>query len=386
MRWTTPFIVASLLLAGSAGSGRAPAIGSPGPQVRRPAEEECLRCHPAARGVLQGAMATRRAEAAFADRAFGERGRAFFATACGGCHVRSCTACHDNAARPGKPTDDACLRCHRGYFVGWDYYGRAPREDHRRYRRGPMADGEPFLVMLPDVHQQRGIGCADCHTMSSLQDGRTAAKTCRDCHPRVADGVPEHAIRAHLEKLECQACHAAWAPQEYGTFLVRPVTEAQREAFSPLPAWGAWRKSTYLRRQDLPPLGLNEKGRVSPIRPQFILFESEPGRGGENRLLAAEWKAFSPHTIRRGGPGCDACHASPRRFLLERDEDRLYRPDLDGLPLHSFWNSGGQTIRNGRFFPASRFEAMSRRSAAFTRGYLTRWQQILERVAPSSGR
>ncbi len=125
---------------------------------------------------------------------------------------------------------------------------------------------------------------------------------------------------------------------------------------------------------------------MAPIRPQFILFASEPGRGTANQLLAAEWKAFSPHTIRPGGPGCDACHASPRRFLLERDEDRLYRPDLDGLPLGSFWNSGGQTMQNGSFFPAGRFAAMNRKTAVFTRGYLIRWKQILERVAPSSGR
>jgi hypothetical protein len=385
MRWTTPFIVACLLLAGSPRLGSAAAIGAPGPQPRRTAEEECLRCHPSARGVLQGAMATRAAEAAFATRAFGKRGQAFFATACGGCHVRSCTACHADAVRPGRPADEACLRCHRGYFVGWDYYGRAPREDHSRYQRGPVANGEPYLKMLPDVHQQRGIGCADCHTMASLQEGRTAAKTCRDCHPRISNDVPEHAVRAHLEKMECQACHAAWASQEYGTFLVLPETDVQRESFAPLPAWGEWRKSTYLRRQDLPPLGLNEQGKVSPIRPQFILFATEPGRK-ENELHAAEWKTFSPHTIRRGGPGCDACHASARRFLLERDEDRLYRPDLDGLTLGSFWNSRGQTIRNGSFFPPDRFAAMNRKSPGFTRGYLTRWKQILGRVAPSSGR
>ena len=75
--------------------------------------------------------------------------------------------------------------------------------------------------MLPDVHAERGMTCAACHTMRSLQEGKRAARTCRDCHPAPSRSVPEHSFAAHLEKMECVACHAAWAPQEYGTFLVR---------------------------------------------------------------------------------------------------------------------------------------------------------------------
>ena len=74
------------------------------------------------------------------------------------------------------PGDDACLRCHGGYFVGWDYHGRAPREDHERYQRGAEANGEPFLKMLPDIHHELGLTCADCHTMRSLQERRRGYK------------------------------------------------------------------------------------------------------------------------------------------------------------------------------------------------------------------
>ncbi|HBB16659.1 MAG TPA: cytochrome C, partial [Syntrophus sp. (in: bacteria)] len=62
-------------------------------------------------------------------------------------------------------------------------------------------------------------------------------------------------------------------------------------------------KSAYLRKQDAPPLGINAAGKVSPIRPEFIVYFTEIRNdrpvGQENRLLAAEWKAFFPHTIRR---------------------------------------------------------------------------------------
>ena len=386
MRSTTRSIAACWLagasLAGAAGlepeEGRAPLP---------PASVACLACHPSAGGVLSGPMATRVAEKQFARRAFGADGDRFFAQSCTGCHAAGCDDCHGRAPHAGRRmANDACTRCHKGYFVGWDYLGRAPREDHARYQRGPVADGEPYLKMLPDVHAERGMTCADCHTMRSLQEERRAAKTCRECHPAVSRDVPEHAFPAHLEKMECEACHAAWAPQEYGTFLVHSTTPEQEESFSPLRAWGPWRKSAYLKSQGAPPLGLNERGKVAPIRPQFVLLATDTSRDWENRLLAAEWKAFSPHTTRRGTVTCSECHDSPRRFLLERDAERLYELEKDGLPLRSFWSREKQSVVNGSFFPGDRHEAMNRKTPEYVRLYLRQWQKLLDRAAPPSRR
>ncbi len=369
------FIAAFWLLA----SSQAQAAGS---------EASCLGCHPTARGALSGPMSTRQGERAFAHRAFGAvAGERFFEASCSGCHVSACSDCHGRSPHPnGKPKDEACLGCHRGYFVGWDYYGRAPREDHTRYRRGAVANGEPLLKMLPDVHRERGMMCADCHPMKALHGGKGGTRTCVDCHPNPARNVPEHAIEGHMRKMECVACHAAWAPQEYGTFLIRPQTEEQQEAFSALPSFGPWKKSAYLRRQDAPPLGLNQRGKVSPIRPQFILFMTDPARGAENQLLAAEWKAFSPHTIRRGSVTCSGCHDSPRRYLLEDDADRLHLLDKDGLALRSFWSQTGQRVSNGSFFPLERHILMNRKTPEFVRQYLRQWQNLLDRADPPSKR
>ena len=386
MRSTTRFIAACWLLtaspAESAGleseHGRAPLP---------PASVACLSCHPSAGGVLSGPMATRAAEKRFARRAFGAEGDRFFAQSCSGCHVAGCADCHGAAPHAGaRLQNDACTRCHKGYFVGWDYLGRAPREDHARYQRGPVADGEPYLKMLPDVHAEHGMTCADCHSMRSLQEGKRAAKTCRECHPAPSRDVPEHSFSAHLEKMECEACHAAWAPQEYGTFLVRTQTAEQEQAFASLRAWGSWRKSAYLKSQGVPPLGLNQRGRVAPIRPQFVLFATDASRGFENRLLAAEWKAFVPHSVRRGTVTCSECHDSPRRFLLEADEARLYELDKDGLPLRSFWSREKQSVVNGSFLPKDRHEAMNRKTPEYVRQYLRQWQNLLERADPQSGR
>lgn len=384
MRWTTVFIAGCWLLAADAAAHAAtrPIAGH-----ERRGDAACLGCHPAARGVLTGVMATRAPERAFARRAMGHGGDRFFDASCAGCHVSSCRDCHGEGPEVvAKPSDETCLRCHRGYFVGWDYHGRAPREDHERYQRGASAGGERILKMRPDVHREAGLMCADCHSMESLQTGRKAGRTCVDCHPKVSRAVPEHAIAGHLEKMECSACHSAWASQEYGTFLVRSRTEPQREAFEALPQWGEWRKSAYLRRQDAPPLGLNARGKVSPIRPQFILFATDPRQGWENRRLAAEWRAFFPHTIRRGTTACSGCHDTPRRFVLEDARARIHRPDEDGLPMRSFWDRTGQTVTNGAFFPADRYTQMNRRTPTYVREHLRRWQDILDHVGPSSGR
>jgi hypothetical protein len=385
MRWTMNVIVACWMLAASpAGRPEAGVERTPGTPGGARATAVCLSCHKAAAHVLAGSMATRAPERGFARRALGADGERFFAGSCGGCHLTGCADCH--GARPhdsGTPKTEACVRCHRGYFTGSEYLGRAPREDHSRYQRGPSAGGEHFLKMLPDVHHEAGMPCADCHTMQSLSAGSTAARQCTACHQPSAD-VPEHAIAAHLEKMECYACHSAWSAQEYGTFLVRPQDDEQRELYGALRAWGPWRKSAYLKRQEVPPLGLNGRGRVSPIRPKFILFATDLSRGWENRTLAAEWQAGFPHTVRRGTTACGGCHDTPRRFLLEPDGDRLYLLEKDGLSLRSFWNRAGQRVVDGVFLPEQRYLEMNRRTPAYVREHLRQWQRLLGPDAPSS--
>ena len=349
-----------------------------------PATGDCASCHPDRDQVMSGDMATRAPELAFAHRAFGRGGEAFFQASCAGCHVTTCNDCHGSDAHETKPSyDDACLACHHGYFTGWDYYGRAPREDHERYRRGPEAQGEHYLTMLPDVHREAGLGCTDCHV---VHGSTPTTKTCRGCHADLDRDIPEHAVAAHLDKMTCAACHAAWAAQEYGTVLVRTVTEDQEDAFDPLPTAGPWRRSAALRRQDAPPLGLDARGLVAPIRPQFILLATDPGRGWENRLLAAEWRAFTPHTIRRGTVACEGCHANPRRFVLEEPRDRIYDLRADGLSLDSWWDQKGQKVVNGAFFTRERYQHMNKRTPEFVRQYLRRWESLTHPDAGSSGR
>ena len=347
----------------------------------------CTGCHEQAERIFDHAMSTRVAEQEFCQRSWSQADPQFFDTNCMGCHVTSCLDCHGEGHAIDRPDTETCLQCHNGYFVGWDFSGRAPREDSVRYQRGEQNHEQHYLKMRPDVHSEVGMDCGDCHTMESLQAGQVVASRCIDCHDPDPT-VIEHSVAAHLDNMECVSCHAAWSAQEYGTFYIKTTDSSNRNYFRVRQTNDQYVKSSYLKRQNSPILGLNERGRVSPIRPQFIAYYSEIENnqpvGDENRLLAAEWKAYTPHTIRRGTVMCDSCHNEPRRFMLQPEEKRIYRPDRDGLGLSSFWRPEGQLIVNGSFYPLERFQRMSRRDRNYAELYVRKWQTFLKKDETSS--
>jgi len=335
-------------------------------------------------------MAKRTSEVRFVERTWGRFDAGFYERNCGSCHVTGCGDCHGGSAHTAvRPDGDACLRCHKDYYVGQEYFGRAPREDHLRYQRGKALDGVTYLKMRPDVHEEAGMSCPDCHGMESLAQGRRSSRGCVDCH-KPGKGPVEHRVQEHMRGLECSACHSAWAAQEYGTFFIRFGSLNRAAEFQVKSNDGVYAKSAYLRRQDAPPLGRNREGKVAPIRPQFIAYFTDAGKESgaavENRLLAAEWKAFFPHTVRRGVPRCEACHENPSRFLLERPQDRIYDLPREGLGLSSFWAQEGQTVVNGAFYDNAAFTRMSAKSPAYLKAYVEKWKRWTEGAGKSSRR
>ena len=350
----------------------------------------CVGCHRGYGSLFTHAMSTRRSEKLFVKRTIGTIDPKFYQNNCNGCHLSGCTDCHGGDGHNlAKATDRNCFVCHKGYFVGTDYYGMAPREDSNRYQRGEIAYGETFLKMTPDVHAEAGMKCGACHSMKSLAAGARASKKCVDCH-KINKKIVEHRISAHLEKMECSACHSAWAPQEYGTFYLRFADSPSQDKYRLRTNEDNYVKSAYLRKQDAPPLGINARGKVSPIRPEFLLYFSDIKNdrpvGKENRLLAAEWKAFFPHTIRRGTVMCEGCHDNPRRFIMEKPEDRIYQLQADGMTLPSFWDRTGQKVTNGDFLPVSRYLQLTKKSPAYKKAYIEKWQNLINHVENSSGR
>lgn len=350
----------------------------------------CTGCHQGYDGIFDQAMSVRAAEKKYAEESFGHYDDQFFADNCNSCHVTDCLDCHGGQGHRIAPAkQDDCLACHKNYYVGWEYLGRAPREDHPRYQRGQQFQGEHVLKMRPDIHAEKGLECMDCHSMQSLVAGQVAAKTCRDCHEPDPE-VVEHGIKGHLAGMECYSCHSAWAAQEYGSFFLRVGADNEEmvKRFRGVRQQGEYLRSTYLRKQDAPPLGVNAKGLISPIRPQYIAYYSDLRESDqpapENVLVAAQWKAFFPHTVRRGTPMCDACHDNARRFLYEKAEERIYLIDQDGLGLSSFWNQQGQTVVNGTFVGPERYAEIINKDADYTKAYVEKWKQLIEHVDASS--
>ncbi|MEI6702890.1 MAG: selenite/tellurite reduction operon b-type cytochrome iron-sulfur cluster-binding subunit ExtO [Deltaproteobacteria bacterium] len=348
----------------------------------------CVVCHRGHDRIFDHAMATRSGEKAFVERSYARVDSGFWDKNCTSCHIRSCLDCHGTDSGIAKPSVSVCQKCHMGYFTGWDYSGRAPREDNMRYQRGIAVNGETFLKMLPDVHYSAGMTCGACHSMNSLAEGKKSSKGCRDCH-RPDVKVIEHRIKAHMERLECYACHSAWGAQEYGTFFLRFRDQRMKDDFDIKPgSSGEYLRSAYLKKQDSPPLGINSRGKVSPIRPMFIAYYTDimtaRNNGPENRLLAAEWRAYFPHTVQRGSVTCEGCHDNPTRFLLEPKSKRIYNLKKDGMSLESFWLQKDQRVSNGSFIDAGRYQRMSSKSPAYTKVYIEKWKTFLNRVENSS--
>lgn len=170
-----------------------------------------------------------------------------------------------------------------------------------------------------------------------------------------------HRIPGHLEKMECTACHAAWTFQDLGLHLVRQdysdyepwiwltrqgdpqardVLETNlfkpKEHWSPpssrdwltgFPKVGVWLGGYSMRRWEGRILGVNSRGRVSAMRPQYqywlswvdsrgqTILDSVIPRTGDGRQALA-WNPYAPHTVRPQTVDCWDCHGNTRALGL----------------------------------------------------------------------
>ena len=179
-------------------------------------------------------------------------------------HGAGCAACHLVYANGqlsdhqflARPTDQQCLSCHYGNRVGADYFGRFEHDINWDYRtpfqatKGEVVQpyGVGYHQLAPDLHQQAGMACIDCHGGQELMAGG-ARLSCRDCHDRdlgsrapssltetegrrllttVSTGkrleVPVMKDPTHDrygEKVACQVCHSQWSFGDRGNHLLR---------------------------------------------------------------------------------------------------------------------------------------------------------------------
>lgn len=198
----------------------------------------CLRCHVYTQGDAYDAV---------------RRG-----TGCGACHLAFANGkMVSHAFIP--PADKQCLSCHYGNRVGSDYHGRFEHDYNWEYRTpyfsrtsrnaAPRPAGVEWHDLAPDMHQQRGLICIDCHKNSghNHQKPRAACITCHGWRPGQPLPEPgkflirgqtlalagrmdgkEHTVpllrhpahRQYGTRVACQVCHGQWSFNDAPTSLL----------------------------------------------------------------------------------------------------------------------------------------------------------------------
>ncbi len=144
-------------------------------------------------------------------------------------------------------------------------------------------------------------------------------------------------IPQHIEKMECYACHATWAPQCYGCHMQYdrriegidwiktsknrdPATGRQslKREFGDL----SIENRSFLRWEN-PILGVNYRGKVSPIVPGCQVFSTFIDGDGAVKALNRHYRTstgqdsptlapLQPHSVSLVARTCENCHTDPK--------------------------------------------------------------------------
>jgi hypothetical protein len=319
-----------------------------------------------------------------------------------------------------KIPSQQCIHCHnRGGRTGVSYIGTmesdaygSPWSQEPGKKGGKKLHGKYYNHLTADVHYERGMECIDCHTSNDLHgDGNIYSKReqaveieCTDCHgtvtrisnletsqgneirnlrklskkiilqtkitkkelvvPQVKDIVESGSelactamgIDVHMNKLECYACHARWAPQCYGCHAQQDLTEQsngwidtkQPEDISKSGlkknrrnSTMKWRETRSYLRWESPTLGINAKGKVSPFIPGCQAIFTQIDRDGKikvhNKIFTTydgvsgiSHNPIQPHTITKEARSCEDCHANPKALGLGTG---IYNSRRNGLNI-----------------------------------------------------
>lgn len=305
-----------------------------------------------------------------------------------------------------KITVDQCQHCHnRGARTGVSYmglmeadgYGTPFTEDGEKQSK---LHGKFYNHLQADLHYDAGLACIDCHVKEEIHgDGSLYTRKeyavgirCETCHgngetaaslqtdhgvklnnvkregdvvtlTRKLDGekltIPQISfdlvkgnpkaktammdIPEHLQKLECYACHARWAPQCYGCHAKQDVSKPSGDWLVPseeaktgdpslMSKKGnrenssySWSESrSYVRWED-PVLGINEHGKVSPFIPGCqVIFTQVGGENDIHNVVETTKDGTSglmhnpvqPHTLSKQARECADCHMSQKALGL----------------------------------------------------------------------
>jgi hypothetical protein len=313
-----------------------------------------------------------------------------------------------------------CIHCHnRGGRTGVSFIGTMESDGYGSpwstvpgEKGGKELHGKYYNHLTEDVHYQKGMTCIDCHTKQDLHgDGNIYSKKwqaveieCQDCHgtynsyssfhsswgnplenlkkddgkiiliskldekervvPQTKDIVVQGSplakaamgLGVHMNKMECYACHAKWAPQCYGCHVQQNLAVASRDWINTKmpedPSKAGlkvnrenttfqWLETRSYLRWESPALGINAEGKVSPFIPGCQVIFTQISPEGEatmhNKVFMTADKTYGiatnpiqPHTVTKEARTCEDCHAGRKTIGLGTGH---YNSKANGLAL-----------------------------------------------------
>ncbi|MFQ5766239.1 MAG: hypothetical protein ACE5GT_15060, partial [Rhodospirillales bacterium] len=161
-------------------------------------------------------------------------------------------------------------------------------------------------------------------------------------------------VGKHMERLECYACHADWAPQCYGCHITVDYSKGKTDidwianANSRLPngltadnelgtnglrSPGKVSETRSYLRWETPILGINGEGRVSPLMPGCQVITTVIDKDGKTVAENVIWTtpegkgldhaAVQPHTAGRLARTCESCHDNPKTLGYGIEDGRF---------------------------------------------------------------
>lgn len=174
-------------------------------------------------------------------------------------------------------------------------------------------------------------------------------------------------VGSHMDKMECYACHADWAPQCYGCHITVDyskgktdvdwianansrgpdgLTEDNKLGTNGLTSAGKVSETRSYLRWEEPTLGINGEGRVSPLMPGCQVITTVIDKDGNTVVHNKTWMtpdaggtkgldhaAVQPHTAGREARSCESCHNNPKALGYGISGGRFMLGNEDGLPV-----------------------------------------------------
>jgi hypothetical protein len=312
-----------------------------------------------------------------------------------------------------------CLHCHNFNRVGMDYVGYFEHDYSRTYRSPITKNGFPPKIygiyqhrLQEDIHFAKNFKCTDCHNKEEVMgDGKEYSFKyeqvkirCVNCHKNYNKNTISHKLHKNLE---CFTCHSSWGFQDYGLNALREdfkgyfkwkflkdinIPDTQKILYKSLGNYGDLSKLNYkkdnfskkllpplsrdyilnkkklgvwyigwiFRRWSDPVLGINERGKISPVRPDYQFYVSYVNKDYKiilnNEKMRFNWSPYVPHTTSKYGRSCFSCHNSTKALglgygLYNKNGTvfNIFEPEKDGFkinfPIEKITNLHGDILQ-----------------------------------------